>query len=399
MSKYFKPYEGSRPFLFVSYARKQSDAVLETIRIFNDRHIRLWYDEGIPAGTDWPANIAQHMQSCERVLFFLSERALQSPNCYSEMRTAHRLGKPILLIRLDETPLDERWTEILDTDLEIPLLPAAQDRASAILRSKFIRPRFYRHWWELIPWKALGLVFSLLLFLGAASALGLLISGTWTIIEPPAPTPIVTPSPPTPIPTPQPIYDFGEAQKGFAVSFPDWLQENAIRARLGVSKTEDIYRWQLAEIDTLYFCGNLSMKNPDGIRFSPDGVCRANGSPVITGPISDLTLIKSMARLEELALVCQPLNSLNNISGLQFLRELNLAGSSIDSLSALTDLPSLEVLHLEHTNVKDLTPLEALPRLRTVTVSREMLPLTWNDKASFAVVLVRESEANEVEAS
>ena len=48
MSTFFKPYEGSRPFLFISYAHKQSDAVVSTIRILHEKGWRLWYDEGHP---------------------------------------------------------------------------------------------------------------------------------------------------------------------------------------------------------------------------------------------------------------------------------------------------------------------------------------------------------------
>ena len=92
MNRFFKPYEGTRPYLFISYAHKQSEEVVSTIRILHENGWRLWYDEGIPAGSDWPANIASHMQGCAGVLFFESERALESPNCYSEMSTAYRPG-------------------------------------------------------------------------------------------------------------------------------------------------------------------------------------------------------------------------------------------------------------------------------------------------------------------
>ena len=61
MSDFFKPYEGNRPFLFISYAHRQSDKVLDTIRILHEKGWRLWYDEGILPGSDWPANIARHM--------------------------------------------------------------------------------------------------------------------------------------------------------------------------------------------------------------------------------------------------------------------------------------------------------------------------------------------------
>ena len=92
MSRFFKPYEGTRPYLFISYAHKQSEEVVSTIRILHEKGWRLWYDEGIPAGSDWPANIAGHMQGCAGVLFFESERALESTKKYSEDRYASVFG-------------------------------------------------------------------------------------------------------------------------------------------------------------------------------------------------------------------------------------------------------------------------------------------------------------------
>ena len=41
MSTFFKPYEGSRPFAFISYAHRQSAAVVDTIRILHDRGWRV----------------------------------------------------------------------------------------------------------------------------------------------------------------------------------------------------------------------------------------------------------------------------------------------------------------------------------------------------------------------
>ena len=202
------------------------------------------------------------------------------------------------------------------------------------------------------------------------------------------PTPTPTPSP-TPTLPPDDV-DLGESGGYFALEFPDALQEEIIRNALD-NPTDDVYRWQLAEISELYFCGHFfPIDSMEGISFDADGTCRINGSPVKQGEVSDLSLIAAMVRLEKLALICQPLNELSDLSGHVLLRELSLAGSSVDNLSALKELPSLEILHLEHTGVRDLSPLEALPNLKTVTVSRDMLPLTWNEQASFAVVLTRD---------
>jgi hypothetical protein len=98
--------------------------------------------------------------------------------------------------------------------------------------------------------------------------------------------------------------------------------------------------------------------------------------------------LRYAVRLESLALICQPLDDLTPLNGHVLLRELSLAGSTVADLGGLSQLPSLETLHLEHTAVSDLTPLDGLSGLKTVTVSRDMLPLTWNKNTAFSVVLV-----------
>ena len=386
MSIFFRPYEGERPFVFISYAHRQSEAVINTIRILHDRGFRLWYDEGIPAGSDWPANIAGHMDHCERVIYFLSDRAMESPNCFSEIRTAVRQGKPILIVRLEDAPIRPEWKDLLAGREEIPLLDTPEERAAAILQSGFLTRRLRRSWRERIPWRGLGLAVSIAFFLAAAAALGALTTGRWAPVpEQPAPE---TPAP-TAVPTPVPTVELGEAERYFAVSFPDRQQERAIRRVLGIP-ADAIFRWQIAEIPELYFCGNMTVDAKAAVSFGADGTCRVNGAPVIQGQVSDLRLIGSMVKLERLALICQPLDDLSGLRGHLLLRELSLAGSRVDDLTALTELPSLETLRLEHTDVRDLTPLEGLPALKRVTVSRDMLPLLWSDSAPFAVELARD---------
>ena len=388
MSRFFKPYEGTKPFLFISYAHRESSQVVDTIRILHEKGYRLWYDEGIPAGSDWPANIARHMQNCERVVFFVSERALESQNCYSEIRTAARLKKPTLLVKLEDTVPDERWTGLLDGKTEIPILETAPERADAILNSGFVPKRFLHSALESIPWERMGLVASLLLFLTAAGVLGALAGGVWN--PPPQSTlQVIAETPaPSPSPTPPPVIELGAAERFFAVRFPDSQQERAVRRALGDTQ-EEIYRWQLADIRELFFCGNMIAKGLENIRFDPDGTCRVNGAPVIMGQISDLSLLESAVRLEKLALICQPLKDLSSLKGHLLLQELSLAGSTVTDLSGLRELPGLTTLHLEHTQANDLRPLEALGALKTVTVSQDMLPLHWNDGAGFRVVLVK----------
>ncbi len=388
MSRFFKPYEGKRPYVFISYAHLQSETVVDTIRILHEKRYRLWYDEGIPAGSDWPANIAQHMQDCERVIFFLSERAMESPNCYSEMRTACRLGKPVLVVRLEDTVPSADWSDLLEGQPAIPVIAAPQDRADAILNSKFLTNRFLHKKTENFSFRALGLAASLLFFLAAASTFAALATGRWTPVKPPEVTAAVTTPSPSIRPSPAPVIEFGDAERFFAAEFPDSQQERAVKRALGVSSEDVVYRWQLANIKELYFCGNMITGGIENISFESDGTCRVNGSPVITGQVADLSLIESAVRLEKLALICQPLQNISALNSHLLLEDLSLAGSSVSDISSLNDLPGLRTIRLEHTDVKDLSPLASFPALESVTVSRDMLPLKWDDDAGYSVILV-----------
>lgn len=386
MSVFFKPYEGKRPYIFISYPHKQSDAVVETIRLLHDERYRLWYDEGIPAGSDWPVNIARHLQDCTAVIAFISEHFLKSQNCFSEIRAAVHLRKPILVVYLENVAPTGEWTALLEGCKTIPICGTAKERAQAILDASFLRRRLRRTWRERIPWGMFGLAASFLLFLASAAVLAALVSGYWSVPQQlEMPEQAVEQEREEP---PAVVVDLGDAEKFFAIEFPDAQQERAIRDALGAGE-EDILAGDLAEIKTLYFCGNMVLKHTDDITFDEDGSCRVNGARVVPGTVSDLDVIGKTVYLEELALVCQPVTDLTGLDRMALLRELDLAGSDIRSLDTLGELPSLEVLRLEHTAVKDLGPLEGLPRLKTVTVSRDMLPLSWSEDAGFDVVLVQ----------
>lgn len=385
MSTLFKPYEGKRPYLFISYPHKQSDAVVDTIRILHNMGYRLWYDEGIPAGSDWPANIAQHMRDCDAVVCFLSEHFLQSQNCFSEIRAAVNLKKKILILYLEDVEPDARWKPLLEGCPVIPVLDSAQERARAILATPFARRRYRHTWRERIPWRKLGFAASLLLFLASSAAFYALVTGLWSFGQPTQLPEQVREE--TELPPPA-VVDMGAAQQFFAVKFPDSQQEKAIRDLLGKPE-ENILSEELAGISQLYFCGNMVLKRTEGIAFDEEGNCRVNGARVLEGSVKDLQLIGKLAYLEQLALICQPVSDVSGLEELVLLRELNLAGTKVTSLEGLGEMPSLEVLHLEHTAIRDLGPLEGLPRLRTVTVSADMLPLTWGDEAGFEVVLAQ----------
>lgn len=94
-------YEGKKPYLFVSYAHRDSAAVLPAVSELFDKKYRVWYDEGIAPGSEWPKNIADHLNAADGVIVFVSENYLASPNCENEVVKAAEGGKRIFRCSLD----------------------------------------------------------------------------------------------------------------------------------------------------------------------------------------------------------------------------------------------------------------------------------------------------------
>ena len=94
------PYEGDKPYIFISYSHKNEDEVLPIIESMQKEGYRLWYDSGIEAGTDWPEVIADHLDDSSVFLAFLSPDAVESHNCRKEFNFAMMENKPSLTIIL-----------------------------------------------------------------------------------------------------------------------------------------------------------------------------------------------------------------------------------------------------------------------------------------------------------
>ena len=385
MSTFIQPYEGKRPYVFISYSHRDSETVLRILAELNERKLRFWYDEGIPAGSDWPKNIELHMRECAAVLFFLSNTALASPNFFWEIRTAVALGKPILLVPLEDTAANERWSALLARADRIPVGKASEE---AICAWETLRRPFYRKWTDAIRGEWIGLILALLLLGAAIAGLVALMNGRFDPPPESKPTPTVPVTPTaTPDETEAPIPTPSIDPNLFPVQFPDTQQENAVRDIID-RKTGDVLRPELAAVEELYFCGSMTLHSTDDVTFDRDGTARVNGAPVITGKVSDLSVIGAMAYLKKLALIDQPIGDLSPLNGLVLLDELYLSGCELSDLAALSDLPRLKILHIEHTKIRDLTVLDALPSLETVTVSADMLPLIWTEDKPYQVILV-----------
>ena len=98
-------YNGNEPYIFVSYSHKDGPAVLRIVEALNDNGFRVWYDNGIEAGTEWPEYIAERLMSSQVVIAFMSRNSQESHNCRREIHFAIELKKELLVVYLEDFDL------------------------------------------------------------------------------------------------------------------------------------------------------------------------------------------------------------------------------------------------------------------------------------------------------
>lgn len=152
----FKPYEGEKPYIFVSYAHNDSEEVIPVLNKLHDLGFRVWYDEGLELGCIWTESVASHLKDSELMIGFISDAYINSENCKREMSYAVGMNKKIINVFLSETEMspgmelqiggiwalmkhnfdDEKFMQKL---LEAPMLYSADLGATApeaLLKSK-----------------------------------------------------------------------------------------------------------------------------------------------------------------------------------------------------------------------------------------------------------------------
>ncbi len=91
------------PFIFTSYAHKDSAIVLPIIKAMKDDGFRIWHDNGVEVGTEWPAYIERMLRGCSVFIIFLSDHSVDSVNCRKEVNFAiNNLGKKVLVMQMAE---------------------------------------------------------------------------------------------------------------------------------------------------------------------------------------------------------------------------------------------------------------------------------------------------------
>ena len=120
----FPAYQGSDPYIFVSYDHASADLVYRELEWIRTAGFNVWYDEGIGPGHSWPEELAKAIEQCALFLFFVTPNSVDSRNCHREINYALSKDKAFLAVHL------------VDTDLPSGLALEIGDR-QAIYRSKF----------------------------------------------------------------------------------------------------------------------------------------------------------------------------------------------------------------------------------------------------------------------
>ena len=101
----FDAYKGDKPYIFVSYAHRNSKVVFRHITRLRDEGFRIWYDEGIDPGTDWSDEIANALANAASFLVFVSPEMVESHNVKKEIVFALSKKKHMIAVHITETTL------------------------------------------------------------------------------------------------------------------------------------------------------------------------------------------------------------------------------------------------------------------------------------------------------
>ena len=100
-----KPYQGNEPYLFISYAHANEQAVGSVLEHLEKQGVRFWYDDGIEVGSEWPEYIAERLASSQMMLAFISNAYAVSNNCRKEMHYAVSNGIKTVNVFLDDADI------------------------------------------------------------------------------------------------------------------------------------------------------------------------------------------------------------------------------------------------------------------------------------------------------
>lgn len=92
--------------VFISYARadaRQADAVVRSLK--NTLELDVWYDQRMPGGVDYIAEIEKEIQKRAFLVFIASERSFASDWCRTELKFAKDQHRQIVTVFIEDCPV------------------------------------------------------------------------------------------------------------------------------------------------------------------------------------------------------------------------------------------------------------------------------------------------------
>ena len=105
MKCYSVPYEGNQEYIFFSYCHEDAPLVYPIIERLSIEGFRVWYDNGIHPGDDWPEVIAAHLSRAKVCVAAISKASAESHNCRNEVSFAIANNKPFVSVLIEEFPM------------------------------------------------------------------------------------------------------------------------------------------------------------------------------------------------------------------------------------------------------------------------------------------------------
>jgi transcriptional regulator with XRE-family HTH domain len=102
------PFEACDPigsFVFVSYSHRDKAVAYPELHRIRRLGIRVWYDEGILPGRDYPDALASTLKNSAAFVALITPAAVASTDVKNEIWLARRWEKPFFAIHLEQTEL------------------------------------------------------------------------------------------------------------------------------------------------------------------------------------------------------------------------------------------------------------------------------------------------------
>ena len=102
-------YTGTKPYIFVSYAHRDSEHAFPFIDTLQKNGYNVWFDDGIRFGNEWEDEIAEKLIGCSVFLFLVSSQSLESLYCRNEIRLASEERKPFVNVIAEDVISFPGW--------------------------------------------------------------------------------------------------------------------------------------------------------------------------------------------------------------------------------------------------------------------------------------------------